>query len=49
MQTSEMKLDGNAIAGLLGEIFAVEMTTTRWSAASCSVQYTGTGARRDRS
>ena len=35
MQTSEMKLDGNAIAGLLGEIFAVEMTTAHGTCASC--------------
>src|SRR2546430_16222264 len=34
MQTSEMKLDGNAIAGLLGEIFAVEMTTAHGTCAS---------------
>ena len=35
MQTSEMKLDGNAIAGLLGEIFAVEMTTAHGTCAAC--------------
>src|SRR5207248_9584256 len=35
MQTSEMKLDGNAIAGLLGEIFAVEMTSAQGTCASC--------------
>lgn len=31
----EMKLDGNAIAGLLGEIFAVEMTTAESTCAGC--------------
>jgi ribosomal protein S27E len=31
----EMKLDGNAIAGLLREIFAMEMTTAVGTCASC--------------
>jgi stage V sporulation protein SpoVS len=31
----ERKLDGNAIAGLLREIFAVEMTTAIGTCASC--------------
>ena len=34
-QVQDMKLDGNAIAGLLREIFAVEMTTARGTCASC--------------
>ena len=37
MQTSEMRLDGNAIGGVLREIFAMEMTnavgTCRWCGA----------------
>lgn len=35
MTTAEMKLDGNAIGGLLREIFVVEMTTARGTCASC--------------
>lgn len=35
MTTAEMKLDGNAIGGLLSEIFVVEMTTARGTCASC--------------
>ena len=35
MQTSEMKLDGNAIGGLLREIFTMEMTTAVGTCASC--------------
>jgi Family of unknown function (DUF6510) len=35
MQTSEMKLDGNAIGGLLREIFAMEMTNAVGTCASC--------------
>ena len=34
-QVRDMKLDGNAIAGLLREIFAVEMTTARGTCAAC--------------
>ena len=32
---SEMKVDGNAIGGLLREIFAVEMTAAEGTCASC--------------
>jgi hypothetical protein len=35
MQTSEMKVDGNAIGGLLREIFTVEMTTAETTCAGC--------------
>jgi hypothetical protein len=35
MQTSEMKLDGNAIGGLLREIFTMEMTTAHTTCAGC--------------
>jgi len=35
MQQSDMKLDGNAIAGLLREIFAMEMTTAESTCAGC--------------
>lgn len=33
--TAEMRLDGNAIAGLLREIFAIEMTTAIGTCANC--------------
>lgn len=33
--TEEMRLDGNALAGLLSEMFAVEMTTAVVSCAHC--------------
>jgi hypothetical protein len=32
---SDLKLDGNAIAGLLREIFTVEMTTAQATCAGC--------------
>jgi Zn finger protein HypA/HybF involved in hydrogenase expression len=35
MTTEEMKLDGNAIGGLLREIFTVEMTTAETTCANC--------------
>jgi predicted RNA-binding Zn-ribbon protein involved in translation (DUF1610 family) len=35
MQTSDMRLDGNAIGGLLREIFAMEMTNAVGTCASC--------------
>jgi len=35
MTTAEMKLDGNAIGGLLREIFTVEMTTAETTCANC--------------
>lgn len=31
----DQKLDGNAVAGVLGEIFAAEMTLTEGTCASC--------------
>jgi Family of unknown function (DUF6510) len=34
-QTSDLKLDGNAIGGLLGEIFAIEMTTAESTCGGC--------------
>jgi Family of unknown function (DUF6510) len=35
MDQSDMKLDGNAIGGLLGEIFAMEVTTAETTCAGC--------------
>ncbi|TMC99023.1 MAG: hypothetical protein E6I58_01915 [Chloroflexi bacterium] len=35
VQQSDLKLDGNAIGGLLREIFAMEMTTAVGTCASC--------------
>jgi ribosomal protein S27E len=35
METAEMKLDGNAIGGLLREIFTMEMTNARGTCGSC--------------
>jgi ribosomal protein L32 len=35
VQQSDLKLDGNAIAGLLREIFAMEMTTAQSTCAGC--------------
>ena len=35
MRTDEMKLDGNSIAGLLREIFTMEMTTAESECAHC--------------
>ena len=32
---ADLRLDGNAAAGLLGEIFATEMTTADCACASC--------------
>ena len=34
-ETAEMKVDGNAIGGLLGEIFAMEMTVAESTCGSC--------------
>jgi Family of unknown function (DUF6510) len=34
-QTSDLKLDGNAIGGLLGEIFAMEVTTAESTCGGC--------------
>jgi hypothetical protein len=33
----DMRLDGNAVAGLLGDVFAVEMTAALVSCAHCGV------------
>jgi len=35
VKQSDLKLDGNAIAGVLGEIFAVEMTVAEGTCAGC--------------
>jgi len=35
VEQSELKLDGNAIGGLLGEIFALEMTTAETTCGGC--------------
>jgi hypothetical protein len=35
MQDSEMRLDGNAIAGTLGEVFVQDMTTARVACGGC--------------
>ena len=35
MDTSEMRVDGNAIGGLLREIFTMEMTTAETTCAGC--------------
>lgn len=35
VQQSDLKLDGNAIAGLLREIFTMEMTTAESTCAGC--------------
>jgi hypothetical protein len=35
VQQSDLKLDGNAIAGLLREIFTMEMTTASSTCAGC--------------
>jgi hypothetical protein len=35
MQTDEMKLDGNAIGGMMAELFGREMTTTTSACRTC--------------
>ena len=35
METADLKLDGNAIGGLLGEVFVGELTIARSTCASC--------------
>ena len=35
MDTADLKLDGNAIGGLLGEVFVGELTVARSTCASC--------------
>ena len=49
----ELMLDGNAVAGMLGEVFAVEMTTTTGTCGGCGAGRAGRGdarlpGRRDR-
>ena len=33
----ELMLDGNAVAGMLGEVFAVEMTTATMTCGNCGM------------
>jgi hypothetical protein len=33
----ELMLDGNAVAGMLGQVFAVEMTTTTMTCGGCGM------------
>ena len=35
VEQADLKLDGNAIGGLLGEIFALEMTTAATTCGGC--------------
>ena len=35
METADLKLDGNALGGLLGEVFAAEITLARSTCGSC--------------
>jgi hypothetical protein len=35
METADLKLDGNAIGGLLGEVFVGELTVARSTCGSC--------------
>ncbi len=35
METSDLRLDGNAAAGVLGAVFALEMTSARAICAGC--------------
>jgi uncharacterized protein DUF6510 len=35
MSDADLRLDGNAIAGLLSEVFATEMTAARGTCAGC--------------
>jgi hypothetical protein len=35
METADLKLDGNALGGLLGEVFAAEMTLARSTCGCC--------------
>ena len=49
----ELMLDGNAVAGMLGEVFAVEMTTATGTCGNCGAGRGGGGdarlpGRRDR-
>jgi hypothetical protein len=38
MDDAELRLDGNAAAGLLSEVFAAEMTTATGTCASCGAR-----------
>ena len=40
VQQSDLKLDGNAIGGLLREIFTMEMTTAETTCAGCGAVHT---------
>jgi Zn finger protein HypA/HybF involved in hydrogenase expression len=40
VRQSDLKLDGNSIAGLLGEVFTVEMTTADGTCARCGSVHT---------
>ena len=35
MESADLKLDGNAVGGLLGEVFVEEMTVARSTCGSC--------------
>jgi hypothetical protein len=35
MEDADLRLDGNAVGGLLGEVFGREMTAARGTCASC--------------
>jgi hypothetical protein len=35
MESADLKLDGNAIGGLLGEVFVAELTVARSTCGSC--------------
>ena len=35
MEDADLRLDGNAAAGLLGEVFALELTTARSTCRAC--------------
>jgi Family of unknown function (DUF6510) len=38
MQTEELRLDGNAVAGMLGEMLSVEATTVLVRCGSCGAE-----------
>ena len=42
----ELMLDGNAVAGMLGEVFAVEMTTATMMCGNCGAAGRGRGDAR---
>jgi hypothetical protein len=35
MESADLKLDGNAVGGLLGEVFVAELTVARSTCGSC--------------